>query len=298
MDIDSVNWSGERDGEVFQLDVNGLALEGCHWKCPSQTKHVLLFFHGMCSSVEFSANFLRVFPEYGCATMAVDHAGNGLSPGPRGSQTIEDIMDEASALIRYARAQYPTVPIFVMGHSMGGLAVIEMTLTGNEALKEVAGVIAHAPWITTNPARAPGWFKMTLLRMVSVVHPQYRIDTGLRPQQSKYAQGYKDLVASSKYYFSFMTARLANSVFHACNHVQAHAQDYCGLPILILQGRCDDCVDVSGSVQWFESLRGVSKAPVHVKVFENGLHDLLKAATREEAFKDILAFLADPSKQV
>ena len=291
MDIDSVNWSGERDGETFQLPVNGFDLEGCHWRCEGETQCVLLFFHGLCSSVEFSANFLRVFPQFGCATMAVDHLGNGISPGPRGSQTIDDIMDEASELIKYARTQYPKIPLYLMGHSMGGLAVVEMALARHESLAEVTGLIAHAPWITTNASREPGWFIRTAVRIVSFLRPEYRIDTGLRPAKSKYAQGYKDLVANSKHYFSFMTARLANSVIHATTHAQTHAKDYCGLPMLALMGSCDDCIDVQGNMKWFDELKSISKGPIDVVLFEGGLHDLLKAESRAEAFQHILKFL-------
>jgi alpha-beta hydrolase superfamily lysophospholipase len=92
MDIDDVNWSSERDGSLFWLPVCGRRLAGCHWRPASPPGFVVLFFHGLCSSVEYHANFLRVVPGRGGAALAVDHVGNGHSGGARGSQTVDDIV--------------------------------------------------------------------------------------------------------------------------------------------------------------------------------------------------------------
>ena len=130
MDINDVNWSCERDGELFEFESSGSTIRGCHWKCSKDPKYVLLFLHGLCSNVEFNANFLRVFPtisekypqlnyESGAA-LATDHHGNGFSDGT--TTTVNEIITEACDLIKYTRSIYKDLPIFLMGHSLGGLS--------------------------------------------------------------------------------------------------------------------------------------------------------------------------------
>jgi len=285
MDIEDTNWSGERDGDIFKLPVGGLDLEGCHWRCPGAARFAILFFHGLSSCLSFNANFLREFPAHGLAAFAVDHPGNGYSPGPRASQTVADVCAVAVALIAHVRREYPTTPIVLMGHSMGGLALASLALRDLPALSDVAGVIVHAPWLTTQRARVPGRLQMLLLRIVSAVYPGYRIDTGLRPETAPYPQGYRDTLTSSGLFLPFMTARTAASVMSESEFVKAHAQcDFGKCRVLFMQGARDNCVDVEENVLWAQRLARERPDLTEVCVMEDGDHDLFKGHTRRRAF--------------
>lgn len=290
MEIGEVNWSSALDGESFQLDVKGFKVEGCHWKCSGETNFVILFLHGLCSNMELNAHFLREFPHHGFAAMAIDHLGNGKSQGPRGSQTIADIEDGASQLIRYARSLYPTTPIFLMGHSMGGLAVFNMALRNHKVLEEVSGLVCHSPWLTTDPSRIPGSIKFILMKILSYVYPSYKIETGLSPEKSSYPQGFKDMAMQCDSFFSFMTARLIESVFREQSFAQSHAENYNNKPLLFLQGTTDNCVHAQANVEIGEKLAAEKPGLVSFKVFTGGAHDLLKDWTRKETLEAIFTF--------
>ena len=153
MDISEVNWSGEFDGETFELPVNNSYVVGCHWRCEGDAKYVLLFLHGLNNCVSFNCNFLREVPKHGGSAIASDHIGSGKSPGVNQYTSIEEICEETRQMIRYARVVYgDRVPIFLMGHSLGGLATLRFCLSHVTEVNMLSGVIAHAPWLDTgNP---------------------------------------------------------------------------------------------------------------------------------------------------
>jgi alpha-beta hydrolase superfamily lysophospholipase len=288
MDIADVNWSLELDGTPFDLNVDGTTLRGCHWQCPSPI-YVVLFFHGLCSNLELNANMLRVFPSVNCACLAVDALGNGFSDGRRGGQTIQDIVREGSELIRYARTLYPTLPLFLFGHSMGGLGVVSIAMERIAELNEVSGLVLMAPWITTGPGRLPGWWTLQLARLISWLWPWFVVPTGIDPAKSPYTQEFKDAAARCPRLLHIATIPLVNSVLGAMT-AAVDVTKIPNMPVLFLQGMLDTCVDPPANVEWANQIAEKNEGMVTIKTFEGGHHDLLKADTRKEAFEAIVQF--------
>jgi alpha-beta hydrolase superfamily lysophospholipase len=292
MDIEEANWSPERDGEIFGLQIDDVRLEGCHWRGSERPCFVILFFHGLCSSVEYNANILREIPRHNGAVLAVDHIGHGFSPGFPASSKIEDIVLEARCLITYTRSLYPDIPLFLFGHSMGGLAVIDLALRGFPEVKSVDGVIAHAPWLTTAASRGPGFFKKLGIRAVAFVRPNHQVDSGLRPALSQYAQGYKDMICSSPRFNKMMTLGLISSVLREGAFCERNASSWPNLPLLFIQGMADNCVEPKQNVQWAENLKKCLESDViEIEAFDNGQHNLFLAGTRRRAFERVLDFV-------
>jgi alpha-beta hydrolase superfamily lysophospholipase len=58
----------------------------------------------------------------GYAVYRVDFRGHGRSDGPRGDvQDFRDYLIDIDTVVRYARKVFPALPLFLIGHSMGGL---------------------------------------------------------------------------------------------------------------------------------------------------------------------------------
>lgn len=177
-----------------------------------------------------------------------------------------------------------------MGHSMSGLAVFNMALRNHESLGEVSGLICHSPWLTTDPSHVPGSLKLIVLRIMSYVYPGYQIETGLSPEKSSYPQGFKDMAMQCRNFFSFMTARLLESVFREQTFAAAQGKDYNSKPLLFLQGTVDNCVDAPENIKIGEKLAAEKPGLVTFQLFTGGAHDLLKDWTRKDAFEAILSF--------
>ena len=271
MDINDVNWSIELDGEHFELNVDGDIVQGCHWKCQTDPEYVILFFHGLASNMEFNANFTRVFPSLHASCLATDHVGNGFSMTRTSSEgttiaqettTVDQIVDEIIELITYARKIYPTTPMFLMGHSLGGLSLLYLACNKKDKEKydfitqAIKGIIVHGPWIDTDEKRKPGFLKLTALTMMAYVYPTYKIDSGLKIQASKYPDGYKQAALSSSHINPYMSARLLNSVFKAQSFVQDDGGDSYpdSIPLFFMQRDDDDCVNKDANIAWAAKL--------------------------------------------
>ncbi len=57
-----------------------------------------------------------------------DLRGHGKSGGPRGHFSFEEGLDDIDLLISQAQQLYPGKPIFLYGHSLGGLLVLDYAM--------------------------------------------------------------------------------------------------------------------------------------------------------------------------
>src|SRR5690242_19424701 len=108
---------GERE-----LDgVGGLRLFGQSWLPEGAVRAVVVIAHG---AGEHSSRYAHVAARLvgeGYAVYALDHRGHSRSEGPR---AVIDRMDNAvldlDQLVMLATSEHPGVPVFLLGHTMGG----------------------------------------------------------------------------------------------------------------------------------------------------------------------------------
>jgi acylglycerol lipase len=112
---------------------------------PKNPIATLLFYHG--SGANSAAGYLPLGQElrdkYSIATYLVDIRGHGMSEGPRGdAPTPQQVWQDVGTLTQYVRGQYPSLPLFLGGHS-AGVGVILNSLAYSE--KYVSGYVFLAP---------------------------------------------------------------------------------------------------------------------------------------------------------
>src|SRR4051794_24865744 len=92
----------------------------------------------------------------GYVTYVVDHPGHGRSPGTRGNiSSMAATVDGVDRLAALAAERHPGVPLFVYGHSMGGLIALTY-LTGNPTPGVRGAGISSPALDTPAAARVPG----------------------------------------------------------------------------------------------------------------------------------------------
>ncbi len=78
----------------------------------------------------------------GYAVHALDHRGHGRSDGPRALiEDMDDAVADLDTLVDMAVAAQPGLPVFMLGHSMGGLLGLRYALAHQDRL---AGLILSA----------------------------------------------------------------------------------------------------------------------------------------------------------
>src|SRR5439155_14981031 len=84
----------------------------------------------------------------GFTTWALDHHGHGLSDGDRGdARSPDEAVADMDSLVDMAVAERPGLPVFLVGHSMGGLLAIAYA---EEHQDRLAGLVVSGAAVSVN----------------------------------------------------------------------------------------------------------------------------------------------------
>lgn len=151
----------------FEFQIAGLTLRGQFYK-PEDAQAVVILVHGM---GEYSRRYERtVVPSLLKSSIAVisyDQFGHGHSQGKKGHHPgYNYLLDSISHMIEKADNLFPSKPVFLYGHSMGGNVVINFTLRRKHHLK---GAIVTSPFLKL--AFDPPEWKMLFGKIIDRVYP-------------------------------------------------------------------------------------------------------------------------------
>ena len=131
-------------GEEVFGGVGGVQLYGQWWRPRGgEVRGVLVVQHGLNDHGDRYAALAARLVAAGYAVYAMDLRGHGRSAGPRVEvDRFDDYVDDFATWVARVREREPGKPVFLFGHSMGGLIA---TIYGEAHAREVAGVILSAP---------------------------------------------------------------------------------------------------------------------------------------------------------
>ncbi|MEX2104963.1 MAG: alpha/beta fold hydrolase, partial [Bacilli bacterium] len=126
----------------YYTGTNGVNLYYHGW-VPAEPRALMVLIHG---AGEHSGRYSHIGEEcllHQIAFIAPDLRGFGQSGGSRGHiNRFHEYLDDLQILITLLQSQYPAVPLFLSGHSLGGLIVIRY---GQAYPCKVNGVILSSP---------------------------------------------------------------------------------------------------------------------------------------------------------
>ena len=149
--------------EFTFLSKDGLTrIHAARWEPQGSPRAVLQFIHGMHEHVGWYARFAEYLAGQGFVVVGNDHLGHGLSvagEAKRGSLAREDgngsLLADIHTLRTLTRKDYPALPYFVLGHSMGSFLARQYLQRHGEGLAGaiIMGTGSKTP-ITLVAARA------------------------------------------------------------------------------------------------------------------------------------------------
>jgi alpha-beta hydrolase superfamily lysophospholipase len=145
--------SGQSSVSGQFVGAGGLEIFWQSWREQTPARAVVVISHG---AGEHSGRYARValaLAELGYPVYALDHRGHGRSQGRR---ALVDRLDNAAAdldvLIDLARREHPDIPLFLLGHSLGGTIALRYALRYQEKLD---GLILSGPVAAIDLPPAP-----------------------------------------------------------------------------------------------------------------------------------------------
>ena len=217
------------------------------------------------------------------AVFAIDLRGRGKSDGERFYiETMRDYVDDVARLDDIARAELPGVPVFLLGHSAGGVVACLYALDHQE---ELAGLICES---FAFEVPAPD-FALAVLKGVSHLAPHAHV---LRLNNADFS---RDLDVVEAMNDDPLIAHETQPTKTVAEMVRADALlrkeiPYITLPLLILHGTHDRLTKPSGS-QFFHDHAGSGDKTL--KLYDGHYHDLLNDIGKEVVMADIKAWMTE-----
>src|SRR5262249_38108746 len=111
--------------------------------------------------------------ERGYAVHAYDQRGHGKSEGRRCHvDRFDDYLDDLAMVLEQIRAEPPALPVFLIGHSMGGLVVATFA---RERSPNVAGVVLSGAALAVPENNS----RVRIARLIRALLPRLRLSAGL-----------------------------------------------------------------------------------------------------------------------
>jgi len=268
-------------GEGTLTTSDGIVLYTQSW-CAAQPKATIALIHGI---AEHSARYKHVgeyLAEHGYTVHTMDLRGHGRSPGKRILvRQMEEHSNDVAGFLTWVRQQAPGNPLFLLGHSMGGLIVTYYVLSQSPQL---TGVILSAPALKLGSVSPMLIAVGRLLAKIAPALPMATLDVAAisRDPVVLKANAVDPLV-----YHGRIPAATGLAMVQAVDYVQRQMESF-HLPLLIVQGTADRLVDPEGSKQFYQRAQSTDKT----LKFYNGLyHEVLNEPEKEEVMADILAWL-------
>lgn len=247
------------------VGAGGLELFSQSWRPAGETRAVLAIVHGMGEHSGRYGNVVEALVPRGYAVHGFDLRGYGRSPGQRGHvDSWSQYRDDTEAFLRAVGEAAPGVPLFLMGHSMGGLIVLDYVLRRPGGL---AGVIVSAPGLAPKGVAKPS--KVLLAKLLTRLRPRLSLDVTLDAggisRDPEVVEAYlKDPLVHAKGSVRWGTESLA-----VIEWIKAHPGDL-QLPILMSHGTADRLVSAAGTRSFFE---GVTFPDKELRIYDGVYHE-------------------------
>jgi acylglycerol lipase len=253
------------------------------WLPDGDPKAGLLFVHGMGSHSGRYMNIVGQFVPRGVAVFGHDHIGHGKSGGERGTvRRFEDFSDALAVHSGMVRARLEGRPVFLFGHSMGGLIAASYLI---DRQAEFQGAMLSAPALF--PARIFPPAMILLGRILAAVLPRrglIRLDPTLLSHDPEVVRAYLNdgLVFHGK-----TPAHLAAELLSGMRRVAREAEKI-ALPFLTITGGADRIVNPDGARWLYDNAGSKDKT---IKIYAGLYHETFNEPERARVLGDMAAWL-------
>ncbi|MFN8446246.1 MAG: alpha/beta hydrolase [Caldilineaceae bacterium] len=270
-----------KHSESTVASADGTVLYSQSWKADAQ-KAVIALVHGFGEHGGRYNYLVDALVPQGYSIYAIDLRGHGRSPGKRGHvNQWQEFDQDVAALLKWVKTNEPAAPIFLMGHSMGGLIVLHYVEQQPEGLK---GVIASAPFLAAaklSPLLA------IASKVLLKIKPDMNVSTGLDVNTISRDQQEVARYATDKLVHGLGTPKLDVESRAAIERTHANAGKI-QLPILLYHGTGDHLVPIAGTRRLAAALTVKDKTFIE---YPDGAHESHNDLHRAQVFADLVGWL-------
>jgi alpha-beta hydrolase superfamily lysophospholipase len=269
--------------EGYFKSIRDLSIYYKGWLPDEDVKAILFIVHGTGEHCERYMNVVNYFVPLGYAIYGLDHIGHGKSGGEREMLVrFEDFIEPLVTYRKMVKGWYPEKPVFIYGHSLGGL-ITSFHLLEHQA--DFKGAIISAPAVKIPDNISP--MVVAISKVLSIIAPKIgfiELDTSNLSHDKTVVDTYN---ADPLVFHGKVPVRLAAEMLRAMSRVTAEAGKI-SLPMFILQGSGDKLVDPTGASMLYEKVSSKDKT---LEIYEGLYHEVHNEPEREKMFKDLESWL-------
>ncbi|PIS30012.1 MAG: alpha/beta hydrolase [Candidatus Marinimicrobia bacterium CG08_land_8_20_14_0_20_45_22] len=264
-------------GEIVSFD--GTRLFTRSYKPTKPAKAVVLVVHGLAEHSGRYEHVAEFLTKAGFAFETFDLRGHGKSGGARiFVNSFDDYLRDLDLIMSEVKRNYPDLPIFLLGHSMGGAITSLFTITRKSP---IAGLILSAPSLKISDSISPFLIKMApLIGKLLPKLPTIVLDKNAISRDPMVVQKYDEDPLN---YRGGIPARTGAELNLAIGRIQIQ-MEILDLPLLILQGTVDHLSDIRGSQMLFDLAKSKDKT---FNRYEGFYHEILNDPEKMRVLDDI-----------
>ena len=238
---------------------------------------VVVIVHGLCEHQGRYDYLTMRLNAQGYSVYRFDHRGHGRSEGQKiYYSNFEEIAKDVDVVVERAMEENPFVPVFIIGHSMGGYA---SALYGTMFPGKADGYVLSGAWTRDNKG-------LTAAAVASDADD-------LEYLPNELGDGVCSDPAVGRAYVAdpYVIMEMSLGLFRAVNAGQKWMKENAAQfsdPVILLHGADDGLVDVSDSLEFFQDISSADKS---LRVYAGLLHEIFNEYDKDAVIKDALDWL-------
>ena len=266
--------------EIYE-STGGLKIFMRSWRPPGKARGVIILVHGFNSHSGYYLWAANQLLGTGLAVYALDLRGRGRSDGERYFvNKFSEYHDDVHKLVQIAREREPGLPVFMLGHSAGGVTAANYAL---DHQADLAGLVCES---YAFQVYAPD-FALAVLKGLAHVAPHAHV---LKLPISDFSRDPQVIDAMNNDPMIAHEVQPTQTVAEMVRADERLLRDFAQftLPLLIIHGKADKVTKPGGSQLFFDKASSRDKT---LKMYEGYAHDPLNDIGKESVIADIRAWI-------
>jgi alpha-beta hydrolase superfamily lysophospholipase len=271
-------------GGGVRLHLQAWLPAGPDWAVPLEPDAVIAVVHGYGDHGGRYAWLGEDMAARGHTVYAYDLRGHGQSSGARGQVgRFADYLDDTEVFLDEVRRAQPGKPLFLLGHSMGGLVC---ALLAEERPLDVRGLVLSSPFLQLADMVPPT--KKVGVGILARVWPGKDVGNTVQAAHLSHDEAVVERYVTDPLVHHVATARWAAATLAAQDAAMAGAAAIT-LPLLVLYGTDDHVADAAFTEELFARAASDDKSILR---YEGYYHECFNETGRERVFDDLAAWVA------
>ena len=259
----------------------GLKIFTRSWRPEGKARGVVVLSHGFNSHSGYYLWVAEQLLGSGLAVYALDYRGRGRSDGERYYvEKFSEYQGDLDLTVKLARSREPGLPIFILGHSAGGVIACNYVLD-NQA--DIAGLICES---FAYKVPAPD-FALSVLKGLSHLAPHAHVLKLKKEDFSRDPKVVRALLDDPLLADEVQPTKTVAEMVRADERLKRDFKLFT-LPLLIIHGTRDTVTRPEGSQEFYANASSKDKT---LKLYEGYFHDPLSDIGKEAVMTDIRSWI-------